>query len=470
MFLTLVACAEIPVQSPHLNIHKDGYVSNDSGKAIERPAKRHGETAEERVVKKLIDTISAQVAHDCSANGTGSSHLMLFVHGGLTSTRGALKSSAELDRERVFESRGIRPIYINWNSSLFSSLGDDVFWVRRGVRSPEGAVLAPAVVAWRLASGVFNTVPNLYYQLQDEGRFAQRWPMEDPTFGDKLSDGVVGIVHAPFSIVSTPFFTGFGRGAWDMMKRRIDMMFAVQKAPRRFFKWRRDNKPGVMRTFLGALRKKRDDWARQCNESFELDFVGHSMGALIGTRILREYPELKFDRVVFLAPASTAEDFVTTVPVYLDRHVNSKFYSYALSVIDEANELTLKSFIFPRGSLLIWVDNFFDPILSPEDYRVGDSFNVPIFKVARQSGPGSTCERMRLVNFARRKIDREGWPRKHGDLNDARYLGRLLDLTIKQARELQGACENCAVYDPCRDCFLTPRDECQPPREAAKPD
>lgn len=458
-------CSTIKVDSPHLNIHKDGYVANMTGSAIEIPAKKkEGQTAEEREVEKLISQISDQVTSDCQRPDNERAHMMLFVHGGMTSTRAAMKNSKELDKSGVFSKRDIRPIYVNWNSNLNSAMADDVLWVRGGKRTVEGVIVAPIVIAWRLANGVFNALPNWYYQVIDESRFFQDWPAEEPPIGQKVRDGAVGLVHAPFSIVSTPFLTGFGQGAWLMMKRRIDMMFSVMKGPKRFGFREDDPYPGVMRTLLDELIRKRADWEAECNGAFELDFVGHSMGALVGTRILHEYPSLKFDRVVFLAAASTVEDYVSTIPQYLERQQHSAFYSFNLSIIDEGNELTTKSFVLPRGSLLVWIDNFLDPVLSPEDYRVGDSYNESIFGFPLEND--LRCDRMSMLKVSAPRDQRDGWPRKHGDFNDPEYLGGLLDLTLlknspSRHQALIDECEDdCVVFAPCMSCYLESESQC----------
>lgn len=463
----LSACSALPVASPHLNIDSDGYAADERGRAFEKPAQSTGQTAEQREVIEILDAVSARVDQTCSA-GVGRAHVMLFVHGGMVSTRAAMKSSSELDASGVFAERGIVPVYINWNSSLFSAMADDLLWVRAGNRAPEGVVVAPVVLATRLVSGLFEAPPNLYYQLIDETRYFQKWPEEQNSAGKIAADGALGLVHAPLTIVSVPLFTGFGRGAWQMMKRRIDVMFAAQKAPKRFFYRKPDQRPGVMRTFMTSLAERRLNWEQQCAD-FELDFFGHSMGALVGVRMLREFGDLEFNRVVFAAAAASAEDFVTTLPAYLKTHRRSEFFNYGLSVVDEGNELTVKSALFPRGSLLVWVDNFFDPLLSPEDYRVGDYFNKPVFKLpddaqlrardtaqpdkakmilARKQPQETICPRITFVKFAGSPADRADLPRKHGDFNDPDYLARLLDLTLG-GRQAIADCEGCAKYDVC---------------------
>lgn len=449
ILLLLGSCAGIDVDSPHLNIDADGYAADSYGRAFEKPAPEKGQTEEEREVNEIMRSINDHVVTECGTDGDGAAHIMLFVHGGLVSTRAAMKSSRELDEAGVFAKRDIQPVYVNWNSSLFSALADDILWVRAGNRAAEGILVAPVVVASRLIEGLFATPPNLYYQLVDESRFWQKWHGEDISATTVLADGAVGLAHAPFSIVSVPLFTGYGRGAWNMMKRRIDVMYAAQKAPKRFFR-RVDQRPGAMRTFLAALAEERLNWERECatdGGGFELDFFGHSMGAIVGARMLREFPDIAFDRVIFAAAAATAEDFVTTVPVYLKHHTDSHFFNYGLSVIDEGNELTLKSAAFPRGSLLVWVDNFFDPILSPEDYRVGDFFNNPVFRVPEDTNSDSVCKRMHFVKFGGTRSDRKDLPRRHGDFNEPAFLARLLDFSIPDTGLAH--CRQCVVFDAC---------------------
>lgn len=461
LLLLVASCSTIEVQSPHLNISQDGYVTDDRGKVIGDVPRTSADNEETDAVAALMTRLDDSVAQDCSRPDKRSSHLMLVVHGGLVSTRAALEASQSLDDKRVFKDRDVRPIYINWNSSLFSSLADDLFWIKGGQRQPLGAVAFPAVVAWRLAQGVFNTLPNWYFQLNDEIRWAQKWPGETkPTFAEMAVDGGIGLLHSPLSIASVPLFSGFGRGAWEMMSRRIDMMYAVQKAPRRFGNIGVDAQPGVMRTFLDALEEHSGAWKSRTDCAVTLDFVGHSMGTLVGSRLLREYPGIEFDRIVFMAGASTVEDFTTTLPQYLSNNPESQFFSLGLSNIDEGNEITLLSWAFPRGSLLVWVDNFFDPILSPEDYRFGDFWNSRIFRVP-SSIDAARCDRMRMIKVAGSRRDRSGWPRRHGDFNEPSYLGRLLDLTAPGAsgmpttEELAERCGvSCAVFSACSERLL----------------
>jgi len=452
----MAGCSTIELESPHLNINKDGYVTDNRGFVVGDPPRTSSENEETAAVAALMADLDDLVARDCRRPDNPKSHLLLVVHGGLVSTRAALDASLELDDEGVFAQRDIRPVYINWNSSLLSAMADDIFWVKGGQRQPLGAVFFPAIASWRLAQGVFNVLPNWYFQLTDEVRWMQKWPGEArPGLGELAVDGGVGLLHAPLSIASTPLFSGFGRGAWEMMSRRIDMMYSVQKAPRRFGKIGTDEQPGVMRTFLDALSQRSAVWRDMPNCDVTLDFVGHSMGTLVGSRLLREYPDLEFNRIVFMAAASSIEDFVTTVPQYLQRHPESRFFSLGLSNIDEGNEITLMSAAFPRGSLLVWVDNFFDPILSPEDYRLGDFWNLPVNRVPATTKT-SACERMRLIKMAGARSDRNGWPRKHGDFNEPEYFGRLLDLTAKGTAgmpttdELAQRCgPSCAIFSPC---------------------
>lgn len=118
-------------------------------------------------------------------------------------------------------------------------------------------------------------------------------------------------------------------------------------------------------------------------------------------------------------------------------------------MIDEGNELTLKSAVFPRGSLLVWVDNFFDPLLSPEDYRLGDYWNRPVFRVPDDAnGSGDICERISFVKFVGALPGDKPRPTKHGDFNDPDMLRELLGLTLGGTAAIDD-CDGCASYDVC---------------------
>ena len=207
-----------------------------------------------------------------------------------------------------------------------------------------------------------------------------------------------------------------------------------------------------MRTFLDAVEAEQKHWNARSGCRVRLDFVGHSMGTLVGTRVLREYASIRFDRILFLAAASSVEDYVTTVPTYLERHPNARFYSVGLSVIDEGNELSWRSALLPRGSLLVWIDNFFETVHSPEDYRLGDFFNRHVFKAPlRNDNP--RCANLSMLKVAGPRSHREAMPRKHGEFNDATALASILDITRDDAThaELKSRCGTaCAVYSPCQ--------------------
>jgi hypothetical protein len=60
----------------------------------------------------------------------GKRRLLLFVHGDLNTQVGTIKRAAAL--HRWIEAAGYFPIFINWQSSLFSSYVDHLLYIRKG--------------------------------------------------------------------------------------------------------------------------------------------------------------------------------------------------------------------------------------------------------------------------------------------------------------------------------------------------
>jgi hypothetical protein len=69
-----------------------------------------------------------------------------------------------------------------------------------------------------------------------------------------------------------------------------------------------------------------------------------------------------------LAAACSIDDFSSSVLPYLREHTNTQFYSLSLHPVAEAGEWYLiAGDLVPRGSLLIWLDNFLmNPVTEQE--------------------------------------------------------------------------------------------------------
>jgi len=156
-----------------------------------------------------------------------------------------------------------------------------------------------------------------------------------------------------------------------------------------------------------------------CENKLEITLVGHSMGTIIIDRLLRYAPDLQVRNIVFMGAATTVEDYRDTVDTYLDRHRgdgkgHTDMYHLVLHPLAEVTEQGVFD-LAPRGSLLIWIDNYFTDPPTPLGRRVGRFLNV--------------VPELRFTNVETRsnihlKVFRVGekysyWnPQKHGDFGD----------------------------------------------------
>jgi hypothetical protein len=153
-----------------------------------------------------------------------------------------------------------------------------------------------------------------------------------------------------------------------------------------------------------------------CDNKLEITLVGHSMGTIIIDRLLRYAPDLQVKNIVFMAAATTVEDYRDTVDAYIDRHRNDKgggtnIYHLVLHPLAEVTEQGVFD-LPPRGSLLIWIDNYFTDPPTPLGRRVGRFSNVvPELRFTNEK----TRPNVHLKVFRVGEGLRCWNPQKHGD-------------------------------------------------------
>ena len=91
------------------------------------------------------------------------------------------------------------------------------------------------------------------------------------------------------------------------------------------------------------------------------------MGAIVANEIVRSFGGLPFPRIVYMAAACSIRDFIESVAQFMLRNPNeSTFHNLCLDPEAEVRELNVRS-LSPRGSLLQWIDQFFqEPDATPE--------------------------------------------------------------------------------------------------------
>jgi hypothetical protein len=132
--------------------------------------------------------------------------------------------------------------------------------------------------------------------------------------------------------------------------------------------------PSVDLPLLNLKTEAKAD-SKDCMTPLEITLVGHSMGTIIIDRLLRYAPKLDVKNIVFMAAATTIEDYKDTIDPYLASHPQTQMFHLMLHPQAEVAENHVKD-MAPRGSLLVWLDNFFTDPSDPLGRRVGRFANL----------------------------------------------------------------------------------------------
>jgi hypothetical protein len=133
--------------------------------------------------------------------------------------------------------------------------------------------------------------------------------------------------------------------------------------------------------------------------------------------LLRAFPEVHYHRIVYLASASSLEDFDISVLPYLTNHPYTKFWAFTLSERDETGE-KLPVDVVERGSLLVWIDNLFESELTRSQRRFGRyEYYCKYYQL-----PKLYLSQVRVVQFQ----GQEGEPREHGEFDNEDKLEGIL--------------------------------------------
>jgi hypothetical protein len=341
---------------------------------------------------------------------TGSRKALIFIHGGLNEQPETIRRALDLSDDILAED--VYPIFVNWQSNLVSSWFAHLLFVRQGRDwGAWGPIVAPfylltdaaralfrfpVVAGHQLAEGLASTgaieltdrthARDATRELMREaagagGRDAGELlrldiPLQAQGFSGRLSDpddlgladigyGLRYLVTLPVKPVSIYIVDAAGTGSWQVMRRRVELLFQRQEELERF-----DGSPGaprVERPRAGLLLLMSELAALQRELGIEVSIVGHSMGTIVLNRLLF-YSQLydhaggelrlpTFRNVVYLAAACSLRDYEQCAFSYLQHDGRARVFHVVLDPdeeLDEANAWDLA----PRGSLLVWVDDF----------------------------------------------------------------------------------------------------------------
>jgi len=395
----------------------------------------------------------------------GKRRILMFFHGGLNTQTGTVERAVKL--QEAIAREGYYPVFINWQSSLFSSYGDHLVNVRQGESWDNwGWILTPFYFAGDVARAVARAPVVWYFQLRNDvenhkwittkeqreanhiaAELAREYtaksgkpaiaisyaPEDDRGNWEQAAAAFTGLITIPTKAVTSMVIDAFGKSAWDIMLRRTQMLYHTG---REFL--RSDE---VAADYLGDKKRtshiKPDGglsvFMRQFQQvvgknggpdAWDITLVGHSMGTIVLNQMIRDFGDLPFNNIVYMAAATTVGDYEKTVFPYLKNKEKARMYHLTLHQKAEVYErvdtpipftgVTIPYFdIPPRGSLLVWIDDYLSNPEIPLDRTVGRFDNL---MVAIHDTPDDLRGRISIKAFGVGNDRKE--PQKHGDFTD----------------------------------------------------
>lgn len=211
------------------------------------------------------------------------------------------------------------------------------------------------------------------------------------------------IVTSPAKFGFSWVLDGVGTPAWDNMSRRTMMAFDGEiggdlgivnaRGPTTARAEPRNERASHATDFrtTGALAVFRDELFTAIKND-HVTLVGHSMGTIILNEWLRrdvaEDRKQFYCNIVYMAAACSVRDFTRSVVPYLMQHrpnpkaadaeekAGTQFYNLMLHPIADLRERGRAYDIPPRGSLLVWLDDFLTDPRGPLDRTMGRWDNI----------------------------------------------------------------------------------------------
>jgi pimeloyl-ACP methyl ester carboxylesterase len=367
----------------------------------------------------------------------GRRRMVIFVHGGLNTQRRTVERAVRLTPQMLND--GVFPLFLNWRSSLNASYLEHLLHVRQGKRQGVlGIPLAPFIMVSDLLRAAGRAIPVWALMVQSDLLTIPWLDSERPTddaaialFQNQLVR-IVGpkavdeseryrrfaqyVATLPTKLMTSPAIDAFGMSAWRVMLRHIDLLF---EPPGRT----EDGAvKGGLLYLLESLRAAEERGQRET--PLEITLVGHSMGTIVVNRIIRTAGDtLPIKHVVYLAAACSLKDYEDTMFPFLKSHTDVNLFHLVLNRQAELRDRAARNItgdIAPRGSLLVWIDNFLGAPNSFRDLTAGRFVNL-IRETVSVPPAADIRKRIHITYFdAGKKYDRAA-PQRHGDFGDLRF-------------------------------------------------
>ncbi len=285
---------------------------------------------------------------------------LIFIHGGLNDYEDGLKRMAR-DIHLINTDGSFYPIFILWPSgantyidsltSYFQGEWDrpadtlgSPFKVITDVMQIPGRSMANYATNFRLASKSVFYLEKENPFINNSFKFIYSYPYtfpslnlnyfsiaDDPCTLERKPEGINCIdinkehineffynqqwrrtVFMPLKLATIPMLDPLARRAWDSMNARIRFTF---RTPCSSDKSGIGNcEPGVVYQFFKALESKNE-------YDKKITLIGHSIGSIVVSEIIREFHELPYENVIFGGAAISIREFKNTVEATLRKKV-----------------------------------------------------------------------------------------------------------------------------------------------------
>ncbi len=264
-------------------------------------------------------------------------------------------------------------------------------------------------------------------------------------FSDWLGRGTIYFVTLPAKMFFAPLIDALGSAAWENMSRRTQTIlegsddFTVDRhtTPEQLSHYIDHGTDGGLDAFIAALAKRASIASARAagasSRNYQITLIGHSMGSMVINEVLhrqlqRESSQgagavLPVTNIVYMAAACSVRDFRNAVVPFMqsENHNQTRFYSLSLHPTAELLESNYGD-LPPRGSLLVWIDNFLSDPATPLDCTLGRWANlvgVPYVIPPEMRGRVS----IKAFDVLRNPDDgpRLGDPQRHGDFTQVDF-------------------------------------------------
>jgi pimeloyl-ACP methyl ester carboxylesterase len=395
-----------------------------------------GATPRDRYFREMLAAMTAETEGAIPAGRRRK--VVLYVHGGLNSPEDGIQRCedvlAELRKSAAPDDPPPYMIFLNWNSSFGSCYADYTFRIRQGKdrsRASLWILASPFYFVADVLRGVV-TAPLLWFReievfagadtgeshdADQRTEWYQRHGGIEVHRGRDSSRGLLESLQRgaflPVRAVTLPFVHAFGTSSWETLERRISMMFHVEKE----FTAGKGSPAaqGALHHFLVRLREHLDG-----GEQWDVALMGHSMGTIVMNQMLRDVPDIRYSRLVYMASACTIRDYADTVIPYMRRPENADTRMVHL-MLDDRAEGSEKYWeyvdVVPRGTLLLWVDNYLTTPPTRMDRCSGRYVNL-VTAPASLFEPADVAARTLLWQFDGGDPNA---PQRHEDFDEVRY-------------------------------------------------